>query len=98
MRRVLAWCAAAAVAVTGTQANAAWYEAKSRHFVIYANSNPKHLHAFATELEQFDQATRWVMHYADPPVGDGNRLTVFLLPSIDAVQRMADKNARGSNL
>jgi tetratricopeptide (TPR) repeat protein len=38
------------------------------------------------------------MHYDDPPVGDGNRLTVFALPSIDAVQRIASKRAGIQNL
>src|SRR5437773_1330239 len=93
MRSIVAWCVAAAFVVAATPANAAWYEAKSSHFIIYANSSPKQLQAFATKLEQFDQAVRWVMHYADAPIGDGNRLTVFVLPTIDAVQRMFDKRA-----
>src|SRR5438270_6613487 len=93
MRTLLGWCIGAVVALSATPANAAWYEAQAKHFIIYADASPKQLQAFATKLEQFDQAVRWVMHYEDPPIGDGNRLTVFVLPSIDAVQKMAGKKA-----
>jgi len=91
MRWVLAWCAAAILAAASSTADAAWYEAQSKHFIIYADQNPRQLQAFGTSLEQFDQAVRWVMHYSDPPPGDGNRLTVFVLPNVDAVQKMAGK-------
>lgn len=85
LRRALAACLAA----TAASAHASWYEASSRHFVIYADGNPKQLQDFATKLERFDQAVRGVMHYDDPPVGDGNRLTVFVLPTVKAVRDMA---------
>jgi Flp pilus assembly protein TadD len=81
MRSVLTWCAAAVLAVAGTRADAAWYEAKSKHFIIYANDNPKALNEFAAKLERFDQAARVAMSMDDPPVGDGNRLTVFVMPT-----------------
>ena len=89
MRKFVAWCVAAVAVTTGTQAQAAWYRASSRHFVIYAESNPDRLRNFAVRLEKYDQAVRAVMHYDDAPVGDGNRLTVFVLPSVSAVQKMA---------
>lgn len=92
MRRLLRFALAAALA-TASQANAAWYQASSRHFIIYANDSPKRLLAFASQLERFDQAVRLVMHYDDPPVGDGNRLAVYVLPSVDAVQKLAGKKA-----
>lgn len=85
--------AALSLVTLAGRADAAWYQASSKHFIIYADSNPRDLQAFATKLERFDQAVRWVMHYDDPPLGDGNRLTVFVLPSVDAVQRMAGKQA-----
>lgn len=95
MRSLIRWMAVAAAAITvAMPAHAAWYEASSKHFIIYADSNPKQLQTFATKLERFDQAVRWVMHYDDPPLGDGNRLTVFVLPSIDAVQQMYGKHGR----
>lgn len=72
-----------------TLANAAWHEAKSKHFIIYADENPKALLDYATKLERFDQAVRTLLAMGDPPVGDGNRLTVFVLPTDDDVRELA---------
>lgn len=92
MRTVLAWCVAVVVAATGTQASAAWNQAKSKHFIIYANDSPKALNEFAARLERFDQAARIAMTMDDPPVGDGNRLTVFVMPTEKDVRAiMGDK-------
>jgi tetratricopeptide (TPR) repeat protein len=92
MRTSLACCVAAVVAVTGTQANAAWYEAQSKHFVIYADQNPKALADFGTRLEKFDQAVRVLLKMDDPVVGDGNRLTVYVLPTDADVRKLAGDN------
>jgi hypothetical protein len=62
-------------------ARAEWHEARSKHFIIYANENPKRLLEFATRLEKFDKAARAISSMPDPPVGNGNRLTVFVMPS-----------------
>lgn len=78
-----------AALVSASAANAAWHEARSKHFVIYADENPKELQEYATKLEKFDQAVRAILMMADPPVGDGNRLTVFVLPTDDDVRKLA---------
>ena len=88
MRSGLALCVAAVAAAVGTPAHAAWYQASSKHFVIYADEDPKQLSQFATKLERFDQAVRYVRSMDDPPVGLGNRLTVFVLPTVGAVQKL----------
>jgi hypothetical protein len=88
MRTVWAWCAAAFVAVTGTQANAAWYEAKSKHFVIYANERPDELRAYAEKLERFDQAVRYIRQMDDPALTDAGRVKIFVLPDGDAIARL----------
>ena len=80
--------AGASLAV-GARADAAWYEARSKHFVIYANESPNTLSDFANRLERFDRAVRIVRGMDDPAVGDGNRLTVFVMPSVAAVQKLA---------
>jgi tetratricopeptide (TPR) repeat protein len=86
VRQLLKWIAGAAVLFAASGTQAAWYAAKSRHFVIYADDNPKNLEAFATKLERFDQAARVAMHTDDPEVGNGNRLTVFVLPKASDVR------------
>ncbi|MGZ2410911.1 hypothetical protein ACUXST_000308 [Sphingomonas sp. F9_3S_D5_B_2] len=92
MRTLLAISFAATIAAAGTPAHAEWCKATSKHFIIYANESPQDLAGFATRLERFDQAVRYVRGMADPPVGDGNRLTVFVLPSVGAVQKLAGGN------
>jgi len=93
MRSSLSWFCAVAMFVAGP-AHATWYRAASQHFIIYAEGNPKELQQFATKLERFDQAARVAMSMDDPPVGDGNRLTVFVVPTEKDVHAiMGDKNA-----
>ena len=77
-------------------ANAAWYEASSKHFVIYSNQNQNELVRYATRLEQFDLAVRVLRSMDNPPIAPSARLTVFVLKDEDAVQALAD--ARGSTL
>lgn len=88
MRRLLRVAFAAVIAVGSTQADAGWYQASSKHFVIYADESPKDLSDFAGRLERFDQAVRHVRGMDDPPIGLGNRLTVFVLPTVGAVQKL----------
>lgn len=68
--------------------NAAWLRASSTHFVLYADESPAQLRAFAEKLERFDDAVRHVRNMGDPPVGDGNRLTVFVVRSDGEVQKL----------
>jgi tetratricopeptide (TPR) repeat protein len=89
MRNLLAFAAAAAIA---SPAAAAWNVAQSKHFVIYANENPRELRDFATKLERFDGAARTAMRMDDPLVGNGNRLTVFVLPSPADVREILGAN------
>ena len=72
----------------GTVCEAAWQRASSAHFVIYADENPAELGSFAQKLEKFDKAVRIVRKMDDPAVGDGNRLTVFVVRSDGDVQRL----------
>ena len=82
-------CVVAATLIPwGASAQAAWYRADSKHFIIYADESAQDLTAFATRLERFDRAVRFLREMDDPPVGDGNRLTVFVLPSVGAVQKL----------
>ena len=70
-------------------AHASWQRASTAHFVIYANESPSDLLAFATKLERFDKAVRYVRAMEEPQIGDGNRLTVFVVPGVGAVQKLA---------
>lgn len=85
--RLLAAAIAASAASSPLQA--AWHEAKSKHFIIYADDSAKAVQDYATRLEKFDAAARTILQMPDPVVGDGNRLTVFVLPHDGAVRKLA---------
>src|SRR5947209_19887226 len=76
-------------------AHADWYKAESKHFIIYADERPTDLAAFATKLERFDRAVRFVRLMDDPAVGDGNRLTVFVLSNDAAVRKLIGDKTGG---
>src|SRR6266700_1171744 len=88
MRSLLTWFCAVLLFAAADPANAAWYEAKSKHFIIYADQSPKVLADFGTRLEKFDQAVRALLKMDDPAVGDGNRVTVYVLPTDVDVRKL----------
>lgn len=89
MNRLLRVALAVALTAAGSSAHAAWYEAKSAHFLILADESPRDLEQFALKLERFDKAVRLVRAMDDPPLGDAGRLTVFVLKDTDTVSKMA---------
>ncbi|AQR75279.1 lipopolysaccharide assembly protein LapB [Sphingomonas sp. LM7] len=66
-------------------AQADWYEASSRHFVVYSDQRPERLEQFATELERFDHAVRRYGRWKDEPIAAPNRVTVYVVDDRDAV-------------
>jgi tetratricopeptide (TPR) repeat protein len=71
-----------------THARAAWVEAKSEHFIIFADLDPAELKAYGERLERFDQAVRTVRRMADPPLTDAARLTIYALKSESAIGKL----------
>jgi len=80
---------ALAVLLASAPALAGWQEAKSKHFIIYADLKPDELRSYAERLERFDQAVRTVRGMTDPALTDSQRLTVYALRSEGAVARLA---------
>jgi len=89
MKLLFGLLAAASAVAMPAIAQAAWHKASSKHFIIYADESPKALLEYATRLEKFDQAARAILQMGDPVVGDGNRLTVFVLPNDVEVRKLA---------
>ena len=82
-------CSVAAMALAcSSLAQAAWHKASSKHFIIYSQQRPEQLRAYAEKLERFDQAARRVLAKSDPAIGDGNRLSIFVLDDVEAVQKL----------
>ena len=70
-------------------AQAAWHKASTKHFVIYSEQKPDELRVYAEKLERFDKAVRLARSMRDPEVGDGNRVTIFVVKSVDAARALA---------
>ena len=70
-------------------APAAWHEARTDHFIIYAPEKPEELRQFAQRIERFDRAVRTVRRMKDPPLTDSNRLTIFVLGDLSDIEDLA---------
>lgn len=79
---------AAAALLASTGAQAAWQEASSRHFVVYADDTPDHLRAFTARLERFDRAMRVLRGLDDPAISPTQRVSVFVLDDTDDVAKL----------
>ncbi|MCI4590254.1 hypothetical protein MOK15_09110 [Sphingobium sp. BYY-5] len=75
-----------AVMSMGT-AQAAWWQAQSRHFTVYSEGRDETLRNFAERLEKFDYLLRTVTGVTDPD--RGSPVKVYLLSSEDKVKSLA---------
>lgn len=92
MRRLLSLLVGTLV-LLAQPASAAWLQASSDHFIIYADMSPQQLHAFATRLERFDKGLRTLL-LDDVALDDGlrsNRLRIYVVPTADAVRQLCGK-------
>ena len=78
-------------------AGAAWNRATSPHFIIYSEEDPARLKAYAEKLERFDSAVRLMRGMKDPPVGDGNRLTIYMVRDVKTVAALQPGESLGRN-
>ena len=73
---------------TAAPASAAWFEARSRHFIVYSEGTPASVRKFASDLERFDQGVRKLLGYPDTEGDDPNPVTVYTLDGIGAVNSL----------
>ena len=72
--------------------SAAWYEVRSRHFIVYSEGSPATIQKFAIDLERFDAGFRTALGMADVEGDAANPLTVFFVSNTSEV---ADLICRG---
>lgn len=90
------WLAAALALGISSAAPAAWQQASSRHFIVYSDDDPEEVRSFATTLERFDKAMRVMRSMDDPPFSPTQRVTVYVLRDVGALQRLVgDRNIAG---
>lgn len=78
-------------------AQAAWHEATSKHFDVYADEEPSALKQYAEKLERFDAAVRQARGVPDVRPGASTRVTLFLVRDIDAVEYLYDNSGYGDS-
>lgn len=78
--------AVALCAATG--AGAEWRQARSSHFIVYADDSEAAVRDVATRLERFDQILRRLHKMPEVPGQASNPVTVYVVSSVDAVQRL----------
>ena len=89
MRRLIRLGALLILLAAPTVAQAEWFEASSPHFRVYAEGNAQSVRAFATKLERFDKGLRFWNRIPDEDLGPANRVTVYVVPGMATVQRLA---------
>lgn len=86
----------ASVFIAAAPAHAEWWEAKTEHFIIYAQDNERSTREFATKLESFDHALRSLQATKFEPVtADWQRVTIYRSGDLDYMQRLAHAPAGG---
>ena len=81
--------AGAGLATGATPADAAWMKATSAHFVVYADTREATLRKQASDLEYFDAMVRRFHQTDEQEKAESAKVTVFVMPSISAVQKMS---------
>lgn len=74
------------------RAHAEWLEAKNSHFTIYGDTSQKQMQAFADRLERFDSALRQLLTLPPQEADAPNRVTLYMVDNIDAVERRAGRS------
>ena len=80
------------VFAVATPARAEWQEARSKHFIIYADEPRDELRRYVERLERFDQAVRIVRKMNDPALSDANRVRIFVLPNQGSIENLCGCN------
>lgn len=77
-----------AVIAGSTPALAAWHEAKTKHFIIYADAPADVIRDYAERLERFDQAVRHLRSMPDPPLGDAGKVNVHVVGNRETLENL----------
>lgn len=81
-------------AFAGT-ARAEWMRGETKHFVVYEDADAAEIRRVATELERFDGFIRLFHERADVSGAESNKLTVYVVPDVGAVQELFGDKSRG---
>lgn len=82
---------AVALLAFGSVAHAEWWEAETAHFIIVSESSKADTERFATRLERFDNALRYMqgLPIPGPDIGESNKVRVYRFGDTDDIGRLA---------
>lgn len=69
-------------------ARAAWHEASSEHFVVYADQSEKQIREFSERLERYHSALALAVPFNAPPPSPSNRVIVFVVENEREVRQL----------
>lgn len=81
--------AACLILLCPTAARAAWHEAQSAHFVIYADDKERDIRRFAKNLERYHSAMAYLTGRNTAEPSPSNRVMIFVVGSRRDVRRLA---------
>jgi Protein of unknown function (DUF1570) len=73
---------------TALPLRAAWHEASSDHFVIYANQKPEQVRAFAERLERYHGAMSYFLKANTQKPSPSNRVTIYVVRDEKEVRKL----------
>ena len=74
-------------------ARAEWYQATSKHFIVFAEGNAETVKERAEELELFDGVFRYFQNVEARPEDESNKVTLYVVPNDSAVRRLYGSNS-----
>jgi tetratricopeptide (TPR) repeat protein len=89
------WGFVAAMSSVPSAGHAAWYEARSNHFTVYAEGKPDALKTYIAGLERYDSAMRTLYAVPDRGKSSSNRVTVFVVSSQSQIEKLYGRGGSG---
>ncbi|QSR18322.1 hypothetical protein [Novosphingobium sp. KA1] len=88
------WVAIVAASFWPGAAQAAWFEASSEHFVIYADDSEKDITQFAEQLERYHSGMARALGSQLPVPSPSNRVTIYVVNSEREVRTIYGEGSR----
>ncbi len=82
-------CALLVLMLAPSAAQAEWLEVSSPHFVVYADDSERDVRRFSEQLERYHDAMSIITGQTVPAPSPSNRVTVFVVKNVRAIQQLA---------
>ena len=94
MTKILAAVLGAFLLLAAQPLSAAWYEASSDHFVIYADDKERDIRQFAENLERYHSAMAYLTGRLVDKPSPSNRVVIYVVGDQRAIRKLAGGRSR----